>query len=266
MNNKIGQPIAQGRTAEIFIWGDGKVLKLFRAGFSRQSCDHEFNIAQAVVRSGVPAPIAYEQIEVDGRHGIVYERIEGHTMLRELTAHPERLVELAELMADLHAQVHQRKANGLPNSRDGFAWLLAHAPLSDAQKSEIVRRAATLPDDDRVCHGDFHPDNILITPAGPRVIDWNNANSGNPMADVAWTSLIMRQGEAPPGSEAQIAEIQKMRVTFHDVYLRRRLAMIPNGQDQLNEWLLPVMVARLADNIAEERESLLRMIDQALQT
>jgi len=258
------QPIAQGRTAEIFAWNEGRVLKLFRAGFTRQSCDHEFNIAQAISRSGVPAPIAFEQIEVDGRHGIVYERVEGQTMLRELTAHPERLVELAQLMADLHAQVHQHKAHGLPRSRDKFEWLLEQAPLSDAQKSEIARRAAALPDDDCVCHGDFHPDNILLTPAGPRVIDWNNANSGNPMADIAWTSLILRKGEAPPGSEAQVAEIQTMRIKFHDVYLQRRLALIPDAQQQLNNWLLPVMLARLADNIAEERENLLRMIDQAL--
>jgi hypothetical protein len=59
--------------------------------------------------------------------------------------------------------------------------------------------------------------------------------------------------------------MQQARITFHDVYLQRRLASIPNGQEQLNAWLLPVMVARLADNIAEERENLLRMIDQALE-
>jgi aminoglycoside phosphotransferase (APT) family kinase protein len=261
MNNPLGQPIAQGRTAEIFSWGEGKVLKLFRTGIPRGACDHEFSISKAVQQSGVPAPIAFEQIEVESRPGIVYERVEGHTMLRELSAHPERLHEMAQWMADLHAHIHQLKAEGLPRARDRFAWTLQQAPLHDAQKAAIAQHVAGLADDDKVCHGDFHPDNIVLTPAGLRVIDWNNATAGHPLADVAWTSLILRMGAAPPGSEAEIAPLIQARLAFHEAYLARRLGA---HRDELSAWMLPIMVARLADNIPEEREQLLRMIDEAM--
>jgi aminoglycoside phosphotransferase (APT) family kinase protein len=263
MSSPLDKPIAQGRTAEIFAWGEGKVLKLFRAGISHSACDYEYGIAKAVQQSGVPAPAAFEQIVVVGRHGIVYERVEGRTMLRELSAHPERLQDMAQLMADLHAQIHQFKAEGLPRARDRFARMLNGAPLSDAQKAAIAQHMAALPDDDRVCHGDFHPDNIVLTPAGPRVIDWNNATAGHPLADVAWTSLVLRMGEAPPGSKAEMAALMEARKVFHDAYLERRLGA---NRDQLDAWLLPVMVARLVDNIPEEHERLIGMIDEALNT
>ena len=99
MNHSPGQPIAQCRTAEIFAWGEGCVLKLYRAGFPRGHCDYEFAVAQAVHRSGVPAPAAFERIEIEGRSGIVYERIEGDTMLHAMSKQPHRLLEMAQMMA-----------------------------------------------------------------------------------------------------------------------------------------------------------------------
>ena len=258
---ELGQPIAQGRTAEIFAWGEGRVLKLFRAGFSHESCNYEYTIARAIHRSGVPAPAAFEQIDVDGRSGIIYEHLEGGTLLRVLSEHPERWQEIAHAMADLHLQIHQRTAAGLSRWRDKFHAALDHAQLSDAQKAAIRQHTAALPDDDKVCHGDFHPDNIVMTPAGLRAIDWNNAFAGNPLADIAWTSLLFRIAEAPSGSEAVVAAIQQMRATFLDAYLQRRLGI---DRDALNAWLLPTTVLRLGDNIGEERATLLRMIDEMM--
>ena len=45
-----------------------------------------------------------------------------------------------------------------------------------------------LPDDDKLCHGDFHPDNIIVAPDGLVVVDWANAVCGHPLADVARTA------------------------------------------------------------------------------
>ena len=49
---------------------------------------------------------------------------------------------------------------------------------------------------DRLCHNDFHPDNIIFrTPeeGGPVIIDWERAGVGDPIADVAgtrWMAMI----------------------------------------------------------------------------
>ena len=261
MGNTLEQPIAQGRTAEIYAWGEGRVLKLFRAGYARSACQHEFSIAQAVHHSGVPAPAVLAQTQLEGRHGIIYERLDGRTMLSALTEQPERLLEMAHKMADLHRQIHQCTAIGLPRWHDKFNQALSQAKLSDVQKSAIAQRAAALPEADKVCHGDFHPDNIVITPAGLRAVDWNNAFSGHPLADIAWTSLVFQAGEAPQGSDPQLTAMKMARATFLEAYLQRRL---DTNLTALEAWLLPTAVLRLTDNIVEEREALLRVIDNAL--
>jgi aminoglycoside phosphotransferase (APT) family kinase protein len=44
---------------------------------------------------------------------------------------------------------------------------------------------------DRVLHLDLHPANVMLTAAGPVVIDWTNAAAGPAGADVALADLIM---------------------------------------------------------------------------
>ncbi len=35
----LGKPIALGRTAEVYAWADGQVLKLFRPGWGKQAAE-----------------------------------------------------------------------------------------------------------------------------------------------------------------------------------------------------------------------------------
>jgi Ser/Thr protein kinase RdoA (MazF antagonist) len=49
-----------------------------------------------------------------------------------------------------------------------------------------------MPDCDRLCHGDFHPMNVLGEASQPIVIDWPNACRGDPAGDVCRSYLLLR--------------------------------------------------------------------------
>jgi aminoglycoside phosphotransferase (APT) family kinase protein len=52
-------------------------------------------------------------------------------------------------------------------------------------------RIESMPKHDKLCHGDFNPSNIIITPNGtPYILDWAHATQGNASADVARTYLL----------------------------------------------------------------------------
>ena len=54
-------------------------------------------------------------------------------------------------------------------------------------------RLDSMPTHVKVCHGDYNPSNIIITPEGkPFVIDWSHATQGNASADVARTYLLFK--------------------------------------------------------------------------
>lgn len=45
----------------------------------------------------------------------------------------------------------------------------------------------------RVLHLDLHPNNVLLGPSGPMLIDWRNTTEGAPDIEVAVSALILAQ-------------------------------------------------------------------------
>ena len=100
------KPIAVGRTAEIYAWGEGRILKLLRPGFPPYRIQQEKVITTAIYQAGIAAPKIYEVVEVNGRPGIVYERIDGPSLIGNIERYPFRLREHAALLARLHISIH----------------------------------------------------------------------------------------------------------------------------------------------------------------
>jgi hypothetical protein len=149
--------IAHGRTADVYAWTSGSVLKLFHPWFDREGPAHEARVARAIHGAGLPVPWVGDLVEVEGRAGLVYERVDGRPMWTELIAHPWRLSALARLLADLHAQIHgARCITAVPPQRERLRTRIAEAPsLSDRLRQAALAALAALPDGDRLCHGDF---------------------------------------------------------------------------------------------------------------
>ena len=97
---------------------------------------------------------------------------------------------------------------------------------------------------------------------GPIIIDWNTACAGNPLADVARTSLLLRLGSVP-GFMARRWLIETLRGLAHSLYLKRYLKLNDNVSDEVLAWELPVAAARLNEDIPEEREGLLALVERS---
>ncbi len=254
------QRIDEGRTAEVFQWDKRRVLKLYRAEFPREWADWEAQMTRAIGEAGVPAPRIFEVRDVDGRRGIVMEQISGPSMFADLRANWLKVIGHARLLAELHVQMHRRPVTELPKQHENLKQRIQEAPVSVEIRAEALRRLERLPEGTAVCHGDFHPGNVVLTARGPRILDWLTATCGNPLGDVARTSLILRLLE--PDSEARGAGLQRLaRDVFHAIYLNRYLQLRPVPRAAIDAWLLPVAIARTLEDIDYERLRLPRLIE-----
>src|SRR5215469_2216303 len=199
--------LAEGREAEILSWGPNSVLRLYRHVGDHDRADREMMVLQAI-RSALPVvPAALERVEWHGRPGVVMERVEGRDLLSEIARRPWRLLKLAAVTGRVHAELHAIQA---PPHLPSLRKVLEHRiGKSAAIPEEGLRKAALeqlqrLSDGNELCHGDFHPANILLGARGPVVIDWASATRGPAISDFARTALMMRIGSLPPGSAAVV--------------------------------------------------------------
>jgi uncharacterized protein (TIGR02172 family) len=232
----LGTPLATGRTAEIFSWENGCILKLTRPEFPAHLADQEWRQAEAAWKLGAPAPKPMALVEVDGRRGVVFQHIEGKTMAQALQPLPLRLDHYARLLGRTHARLHELSAPGFPSLHGRIHWSLERTDLlSQEQKDAILGLLETLPDVDTLCHADFHPENILLSGEAPLVIDWEGSLHGEPAGDVAVTCLWIRTALTFQGGPIGWLKRQIGR-RFEQVYLSAyRQAHGP--LDHLPEWL-----------------------------
>src|ERR1700694_5086399 len=80
MQGSLGEKIGEGAFSEAYAWAPGQVVKLFKAGVSRQFGRHEVRIIRAVLAAGLPVPEVFGEVTLDGRFGIVMERLDGPTL------------------------------------------------------------------------------------------------------------------------------------------------------------------------------------------
>ncbi len=167
---------------------------------------------------GFPTPDVHEVSGVE----MIMERVDGPTMLDDLIRDPSGVASHARTLAGLHARLH-----AIP----GPAWL--HAPFGDPTA---------------LLHLDLHPANVLLTTAGPMVIDWPDAVAGPPPADIAQTWLIIGAGEAPELPEHLRQSIPLIRAAFLDEFLAAA------GREQAARLLRAVATRKLGDRDIRDAE------------
>jgi uncharacterized protein (TIGR02172 family) len=259
----LGKPIAYGRTAEIYAWQEGQILKLFYDWVSASAAEYEAQVAHAVYASGLPVPKPGEILNVEGRFGLVYERLDGLTMLGTFQKQPWRMRALAKQFAEMHVHMHATPT-GRPNSqRERLQQKIKDArALPEPLKQAGLNALNSLPDGDRLCHGDFHPDNIIMAARGPIIIDWIDVTTGNPLADFARTAVLIRYSAPPPLNPLGLL-LRWGRNTFYRAYFQRYFALSGSDQSQVKAWIPVVAAARLSEDIASEENNLLSIVQRA---
>jgi len=258
--------IGEGGEAEIFAYGEGRILRLLREGREGAGLESEVAAMRAAAEAGVPVPQVYELVEVNGRAGVVMERIDGGDLLTMIARRPWTVFASGRITGELHARLNQIEAPpGLPLLRERLRRHLGEVMaggLPARYGEHAMRLLEALHDGDRICHGDFHPGNI-IGEQHPSIIDWPNVTRGDPDADHARSVLLLRLGEPPPGSPAMLRLAAKVARGLLLSSYRRAYARVRRPDERaVARWLFVCAVTRLSEGLEAERPRLLALIER----
>jgi aminoglycoside phosphotransferase (APT) family kinase protein len=258
--------IGQGAEAEVFERQDGRVLKLLRSRGPAEHVAHEVAALEAARSAGLRVPQAYEQVVVDGRPGLVMERLQGTDLFSVMGRKPWLVFRAGRLTGEIHARINAaRGPASLPKVK-----VVAQETLASLGRREravrlewIGRILARLPDGDALCHGDFHPGQLMVSDRECVAFDWPGAKRGDPLFDYARTRVLLAIGEPPPGTPLLLRLLAKMgRRLLVSSYARsyERHAAGPVDKARVRDWEIVNVAVRLFENVPGERPRLLRRL------
>ncbi|MFH8441408.1 phosphotransferase [Streptomyces sp. NPDC018026] len=164
---RTGRLIGAGRSADVYEADAGWVLRRDREGVGDAAA--EGAVMEHVRKHGYPVPRVWPGTTESPRTDLVMERLTGPTMLRAWQDGALTPQEAGGMLAGLLRRLHR-----VPAYRGADPGA-------------------------RVLHLDLHPDNVILTADGPRVIDWSNTEEGDPGLDWGMTAVILAQVAAAGG-------------------------------------------------------------------
>lgn len=238
---EIGRRLGAGKEAEVFEYGN-LALKLYRSGAAKAAAFREAANLAILERLGLSTPKVHGVGEYGGRWGLLMDRARGSSFADQIT--PGTQTACIEQLARLHLRVHEQSGSGLPSLKARLSTNIRRAEhLESDSRDRLLRQLDALPDGDRLCHGDFHPWNIHSSAEEVMILDWLDACSGPPVADVCRTYVL-------------IHHVDPMAATYYvDTYVKLGGVTAP----EVDAWLAPVAAARLAENVPDETDELLRL-------
>lgn len=255
--------LARGGQALIYEIDNERVLRVLRSKEESQALRSEMAVMLELFKKGKAVPKVYEYVEIEDKPAIVMERLHGLSMLALFKKQPFRLSKNAALLAKLHMDTAEA-AEGLPlqSIHDRAAFLIPKSDIPDtALKSFVLKLLSELPKGNSICHGDFHPGNIIISNNKFYTIDWFGATSGDILSDIAHTYLILRNTPKLPGLNRFQSAIQDWYAgLIAGKYLKACIELHKINWSDFSKWLLVRASERLFYGMPQEKPALLSFL------
>jgi aminoglycoside phosphotransferase (APT) family kinase protein len=242
--------VARGTRSSIHAYGRGAVVKVPYPATPACWIHSEAEYAEAARAVGAPVPRLLGIEDVGGVAASVWHRVEGTSMWQRVVDRPERSAAMGALLADVQLALFALEPPvTLPRQYDRLVSKIRRsARMVDASLGRALDMLPRSPGPPRLCHGDLHPSNVILADGGPMIVDWFDASRGDPVADVARTSLTVLgdAASAPshlPGSDPRTLSL------LSEAYLARLRAHIDVPDGLLVRWQAIQAVARIAEGV-----------------
>lgn len=240
--------IAQRKNKEIYVDND-KVIKLFVEDHSQSDILNEaLNQSRVDEYSNLNVPKLVEVRKLENRWAIVSERVEGKTISQMMKEQPEKTDEYLNLFVDVQLTILSNEVPLLNRIKEKFTRKLENATnIDENTKYELLQRLQGMKNHNKLCHGDYHPSNVIVKEDGTvYVIDWAHVTQGNASADAARTFLLF-----------SIDNNEELAEKYLNLFANK------SGieKSHIQRWIPIVAATQMTKNIPEEQEFLSKWIN-----
>lgn len=181
--------IGAGMVAKVYSW-NGYAYKCFGEGYPKEWIDYEYSQQNEICKSALPVPSYYES---EFPNSIKMDLISGVSMFERFETVGKDAV-MADFMTWFQ-KIHEVKGLDLHSVSKYLYQQITTAPITEEQREYAKQYyrdvEMTVPEEEVLCHMDYHTANVMYEGEDIRIIDWVNAKNGKPIWDYARTYVII---------------------------------------------------------------------------
>ena len=243
----LDNPFAIGNTANLYLF-DNKIVKVFKEHLPSTESLNEAKKQEFAYSCGLQVPKILDVTEINGRQAIIMEYIEGQTVGKLLMENMEQAEQYINICVDIQQAIHNVivESDLLESMTEKLQRQIQSGEhLNQDQKDLLLRKLDSMIYQPRLCHGDFHPFNLILNDGKVTIIDWVDCSAGDIRADVYRTYLLISQVSS----------------NLADMYVRTYCDKSGISQAEVFQWAPIIAGARLSEYVSSENiERLLKII------
>ena len=235
------------RTDKVITKDKDTVLKIFGPSYKVSAILNEAMNEARAAETGLPVAKVLEVLKLRDHWCIRREWVEGKTLADVMKSDKKNLVKYLRQFVSIQCEIFSKTSDRMGNLADKLDKQISASPLPKETRYDLHMKLQSFARGKALCHGDFNPTNVIITPKGDwRVIDWSHVRLGDPLADVARTYLLF----CLEGKEA-----------LAEKYLKLFCLKSDTARQYVQKWMPIVAASQSVKGKPEEREFLLRWVD-----
>lgn len=243
--------IAKGNTANIYLY-EKKVIKLFNEYLPDTESMNEAKKQKYAYSCGLPVPNVFEVTKIQNRQAIIMEYVKGDSIGDLLLNNLNEAERYINICVNEQKKIHAicMNTDEIESMRVRLERQIKSVhKVDEKQKGKILDKLYSIKFEPRLCHGDFHPFNLILNNKKANIIDWVDASAGDLRADVFRTYLLYSQ----------------YSVELAEMYLQIYCSNTDLTRDEIFQWAPIISVARFTEKVPPQNEVYLsKLLNQYL--
>ena len=217
--SKRASNVLQERTDKVIVRDKDTVLKIFGPSYKVSLILNEAMNEARAAETGLPVAKVLEVMKLRDHWCIRREYVEGETLADVMAKDRRNLAKYLKEFVAIQCQIFAKTSDRMGNLADKLDKQISASPVEKVTRYDLHMKLQSFARGTALCHGDFNPSNVIITPKGDwRVIDWAHVRLGDPCADVARTYLLFwLSGHVAAAEKYMELACEALKVPLHEV-------------------------------------------------
>lgn len=155
--------LAKSKLKSVYV-ENGKATKVFAKTYNKSDVLYEALNTSRVEDAGVNIPKLLEVAVTDGKWSITSEYVEGPTLTQLIEKYPDKADDYIKKMVEYQISFQKKSNPLLLVLKDKMnRQINSIEELDNSVKYELLTRLNSMKNHTKLCHGDYCPDNIIVT-------------------------------------------------------------------------------------------------------